>query len=487
MIKRFIQLCIVLLPVGLFFYLLWLDIAPGGIQEVHFEVADFSPYIDRLLPDERVSGVQYNQTGEAYLTILDDPTYFAVHFPQTDFDEVEVEIEFNNPGQPIVELGALQDIYSGAYDLRPLHNLIIEHINWSSISSGEVVLYEREHKFDSIDNFLSNLPPRSEIATYHYDLEVPYRIADYRPLQQEQSFDISLRGYHQYQTYIKDEALQAEFVLMDMNRSAGADEVALRVRNEHGEIVLETELEDDGNQTTNQASTTRTITLYKENLPEGVYSVELSGTSDIFWRQITTTQRYVTFVNRLYIGDDVGHRVESRATEFFTNAKHFTFETFHADAAQRLELGESEILIEQSHEKVKYSVEEAGVVRGYTPVGDIKITADGKFAFSRESFFDPDPVSLEAQSDLDALGVNYLLTTYRSPTDELEWQVASARFQIADIADESNTATFTLSTPAIFELQQTVDIHAINLTFYKKPLSKAEFWQEMIKRLPFGL
>lgn len=487
MISRIVQFILILIPFVIFGHLLVRDIAPSGEFVVMQTMDQDSPYRDRILPDERVSGVQRNMTGDAYVTIQDDPTYFSVHFPQTDFETVDVQLAFQNDGQSIVEFGALIDVFSQAYDLRPLHNLLIEELPWSSVESEGITLYQRDSQFDSVDAFLEDLPPLDRVATYHYDLEEPYIIEDYRPLGGERVIDASLRGYHQYKTYIKDEDFYAQLLYMDMNRTTGADDVALRVRNEDGYIVYEQLFEDDGNTTDNQISERRTVVMKKTGLPEGVYTVELSGTSDIFWRTITTTQRYVTFVNRLYIGDDVGYLENPRSSTFFTNAKYFTIETFHADATQRLTLGDAEVLIPRSHEKIKHSVEQAGVVRGFSPRGDVKITADGKFAFSEDAFFDPDPVSLEAQSDLDKLNVDYLITTYQSPVEQDGWLIGEATFAIADVIGEDRSATFSISTPAIVELQGTVDVHAINLRLNKAPLDTKGFFAAIRERLPFGL
>jgi hypothetical protein len=49
---RFVQLLILLIPIALFGWLLWLDIDPDGVKEIRYEMGDLSPYVDRLLPEE---------------------------------------------------------------------------------------------------------------------------------------------------------------------------------------------------------------------------------------------------------------------------------------------------------------------------------------------------------------------------------------------------------------------------------------------------
>lgn len=485
--KRLAQLVIVLIPVAIFIWLLVIDIAPGGEFTVTHAVDETSPFIDRILPDERVLPLQRNEQGESFTTLIDEPTYFSVHFPNTNFDRVVVEVLFENTTQSIVEVGALIDIFSQAYDLKPLHNLIIEHLGWKSVSSDDVTLYQRTKTYDSVDEFYEDPPARSQIATYHYDFDVPYRLPHYEPLGGERAIGVSLRGFHKFVTYVKNEPVNLELVFMDMNRQVGADEVRITVRNENGDIVHEEKLGDDGNTVANQISSTRTISLQSNGWPEGVYTVDLSGTSDIFWREIKTSLRYVTFVNTIYLADDVGYLPDPRGTVFFTNAKNFVFETLHAESTQNLGVGENEIQVPLSHEKVRASIDDAGVVQGNSPRGDIKIVGDGKFAFSRDAFFDPDPVRLSALTDLDALGIDYIITTYQSPEREGNWYRQEAIFSVEEVRNEENDATFSFSAPLIGEGQNTVDIHAINLRFEKDPMTFKEFLGAIRERLPFGL
>jgi hypothetical protein len=487
MLSRFIQFFIISVPIALFVWLLVIDIAPSGTFVVRHEVSEVSPYVHSVLPDERVLAIDYNQEGEPFVTIIDEPTYFTVQLPNTHFDSVEIEVEFDGGDQKIVELGALMDIFSRSFDLRPIQNTIIDSLDWESLGHEGLVLYQRNEDFASVQEFLSNPPDRSSIATYHASLDVPYRMDSYKSLGSMREIDVSLRGYHKLLTYIKDEELYFQAKFMDMNRTTGSDDVVVTVRNEQGEEITRQELLDDHNKTENQISSTREVIVKQSDLPEGVYTVEFSGTSDIFWRQFITPQRYAVFNTSLYIADDIGYLPESRATTFFTNAKNFTIETLHADGTQRLAIGKQEVFLDKSHEKHHVSIDDTGVVEGRTPIGDVKIVGDGKFSFSRDAFFEPDPVKLNTHTDLDALNVDYILSEYIAPEFRDGWDVASAVFDVNDIADKNNAATFTFSTPFIVQDQQMVKIHAINAIFRKKRLNLQGVLLALRDRLPFGL
>lgn len=455
--------CIVFLVLGLH------RLAPGGVFTVSAGTLERSPYINRILPQDRAP----ESTEGEYVTLVAEPAYFSVNLPDDDVRTVDVSLAYRNHGQDIFELGALTDIYSQSYDLKPIENALINESSWSSLRDGDRILLQRAETYASIADFLVNPPARSRIATYHDELGTPYRDAECVPLGRTQTFDVSLRGYHKLATYVKNEALDFAISYMDMNRTTGTDEGVVRVWNENEEIMFERRFSDDGNATENQVSSAlTTIDVEGVGWPEGVYTIEMSGTSDIFWRRITTAQRYATFVNRVYIGDDVGYRAEPRATAFYTDAKHFTFETFHADSPEWVRIGRLTVPLPTSHDKVQQSILDVGVVEGMAPVGDVKITGEGLFAFSLGSFFNPYPARLTVHTDLASLGIDFILANYAPPQEDEEgWSTASASFDAASLAKQNGAVTFILSAPAIAEEGAVVDIRDISVTFTRDPLT----------------
>ena len=137
------------------------------------------------------------------------------------------------------------------------------------------------------------------MATYHYDLQQPLIIPDYVAANALTTTNVSLRGYHEYLTYIKNEPLLIQADLMDMNREAGDDPVELLVLDADGVLVANQLLEDDGViEASNQGSAMRSVALVKNDLTEGVYKVILKADRDIFFRRLTTRQRYMTLLAR---------------------------------------------------------------------------------------------------------------------------------------------------------------------------------------------
>lgn len=463
--ELFLHALIIALPFVALGALTWHRLAPSGVFTVSAATTERSPYVNRILPQDRAP---LDASGD-YLTLIDEPGYFSVNVPD-GYTSVDVTVEYRNHGQPIIELGALTDIFSQSYDLRPLENTVVDALDWQEDTVEGVRVLQREDAVN-VNTFLTNPPPLWQIATYHADLPTAYRDAAYVPLGHTQTLDASLRGYHKFATYIKDEAFSFTFGFTDMNRTEGSDAGVVRVWNDQGQPVLEKFFDDDGNTAESQGHEgVQYLTLTGEGWSEGVYTVELSGTSDIFWRTITTPQRFVTFVNRMYIGDDVGYRDGDRRTSFITNAKHFVFETYHADSAEEVTLGGVALQLPESHEKVRYDVAEQGLVAGYTDKGDLFMTGDGLFALTDGSFFNPYPVRMNAYTDLDALNVDYVLTTYEPPTPLGDgWSSATATFDLAHVYQAEGSATFLLSAPGIAERDGKVDVRRITLAYHKQP------------------
>lgn len=450
----------------------WL--APSGTFTVAAGTLERSPYINRLLPVERAP----ESSDGAWVRVVEDPTYFTVNVPDGGYNDVTVTLEFANHGQPVIELGALTDMFAQAYDLRPLQNTIIDALDdWERTVVDGATRYSREPGTQPTD--------MSTVATYRTTFAEPYRDAAYAPLGTTQTLGASLRGYHKYATYIRDETFAVTLGYMDMNRTAGADAGVVRVWNENGDVMLEQHFADDGNAGDNQLEThASALTLAGSGWPEGVYTVELSGTSDIFWRSIATPQRYVTFVNRLYVGDDVAYLPEPRATRFVTSAKHLVFETFHADSPEHVVIGDKTVALLSAGDKTRATITAPGTVAGYTPVGDVKMTGDGLFALTEGSFFNPYPVQLNAYTDLAAQGIAYVVTTY-APAEHLAdgWYRASATFDLAPTVQSDGTVKFTLSTPGITEWGASVEVRNVTLAFHKSPMTFAEILQSIIRRV----
>ncbi|MFH1253214.1 MAG: hypothetical protein V1664_02680 [Candidatus Uhrbacteria bacterium] len=467
LIVKFFQIVIILIPVGLFFWLLNIQLVPSGIFVVERIVNERSPFIDRMLPDARVEAVYQESDGDWVQKIIGDPAFFFVH-PQRSFEIVEAEIKFKNTNTPIVELGVLADPTTGAYTLEPLQNLIIDNSTWFKIEKDGTILLQREQKFSSIEDFLAELPPREQIATYHYGLAKPYRLANYQPTDSEQTLEVSLRGSHEFYTYLKNEKLNFIFSYSDINQKIGEDTLTLVAINETGQAVAEIKAQDDGDASAdNKISASKELILSADNLPEGVYKIQMKASDDIIFPTIKTRQQKITFLNQVWLADNT----DSGQQQIWTEGKDLRLVTHQADGAQILTIDQKKLSIIEPFVEYLFSSATTGLVSLTTErSADLLIKASGHLAFSENQYFNPDPVRLLANTDLDRLGVNYIIANYTPPIKDGEWWVAKAKFKMGQAAFTEKTWKFVLSLPTVEQSDQEFILHSIKMTFLDQPL-----------------
>ncbi len=477
-LKFFLHLSLFLLPVLILFWLLNKDITPSGRFSLSYRVDGRSPYVERFLPDTRVQTPAAGPNGASSL-VVDEPAYASVHTPG-DFDTLEATLLFQNTDQPIIELGILQHDDPLQYDLEPIQNLLIDHSTWDRLDANGLVLLQRAKIYTTIDAFLADPPNRDTIASYQYDLDDPYRIPGYAPQNALTSIDVSLRGYHEFVTYVKNEPLTVQADFMDMNREYGEDPVTLLVFNEAGEPVAEEAVNDDGViEASSQGSSMRSVTLVKNDLPEGVYKVILKADRDIFFRRLTTRERYVTFVGSLYLGDEAGYRDAARSVQLWTSGKQLSFLTYHADGAQQVTIGSGSLKLPEAQTRYDFAVVDPGLVSVSAPAGDFTMTQDGLSAFSREQFFNPYPTRLASTTNLDALGINFIIARYTSPQEQDGWLKATAMFDLHTALLNNDDIKLVLSAPGIKSLQKSFALRGLDLTFVRPALTAGEFWSKV--------
>ncbi|NIV04497.1 MAG: hypothetical protein GWN59_07840, partial [Calditrichae bacterium] len=215
------------MPVILLVWLFNLNFVPSGVLEKSFDFSAPSAYADYLVPQQRVTGVMKDD-GESFQQILEEPVYFHVHLPSS-FNKMVVGVKFKPDTQSLLEYGPLITEEAWQYDLRPLYNQVLEDLGWPSVAKDGVKLYQRQSKYLSVEEFLSDTPPMNEIAVYNYTLESNYQIPGYQPRAEKKEYEIYLRGYHQFLTYVENEALDFSFWIQDMNRGEGADPVVINL------------------------------------------------------------------------------------------------------------------------------------------------------------------------------------------------------------------------------------------------------------------
>lgn len=474
---RTLRIIIVLIPIVLLALVAWRYLDLDGQYRVTWEPGDENIFVHGFRPTGRVTAVHDRDDGHRVTRLHGDPIYLSVS-PPGNYERATLNVWLDPGLQPQVELGATVDADAGQIMLRPLVHQTLEDLEWSSVRQGDIVLWQREDRFGTIASFLESLPPRSEIATYHYTLPAYDRIpASWTSGAGATQGGVSLRGFHEFVAATDGGDLNLRIEYMDMNRNVGADPVHVRVY-QGDKLVAEAERPDDGVvRATNASLDRQAIDVRAEGLDAGIVKVELNAGQDVYWRTIESSLSKMTFGPHVTIGDEVGYLAEPRRVVFWTDAQHLTLFTRHAEGVQTVAVGDERVEIAVPHERYEVENKDKGVVRVVVPQGDLVVVSDGHIAFSPDQFFNPDPIKLDDRTDLDALGVNYVIATYPDVQREDGMIMSQTTFPLGNLERETGASDepgayastgslrFVVSAPRLEDREVFVDIARLEILF----------------------
>jgi hypothetical protein len=420
--------------------------------------------------------------------IIGDPAYFTLRVPRR-FEKAKLTLKFkNNSSKSIIEAGILIDKEVWNYDLKPLDNTILNKLadEWETVRSGDLLLLQREKKIESVEEFLENPPAAERIAAYNYSLKKKFLLSDYEPVETEGTLCCPLQGAYKFYTYIKNEDLSFDFSLQDLNKNNDVDDVDILVYYSGKEIYKDT-LSDDG-------GVGRNLKLFLANLPEGVYKISLRANDDIITRTIKTPQSKIVFINKIALADAPE---VSCGRNIFTDSRALQFQTILSDRLGEVKIIEIPLLggnegedlnatgtlVKISETYKQFSTKE--ILPDFSeiimPSDGITVAGDGLFAFSQEAFFVPEIKKVDANFDADREGVDYIIANYTPPTQEGEWKIATADFDITNAYKEFNKHSFLISVPGL--LVEDGEASGVEIGEIKIELEGTNLWEKIKKIL----
>ncbi|MFH2063379.1 MAG: hypothetical protein ABIJ46_04500 [bacterium] len=445
-----IRLAAALAVLAIFARALAAVVTPDGYLTVTTDLKSPSAFVSEPKPSNRLD----LESGPPF-RLLDDPLYLDLR-PPSEFRTVTVRVEYLNRGQSSVEIGALANRLDGQFELRPVESRLVEALNWSRLSSGRLVLLQRNRRYSTLDEFLSSPPPPERVATCRVGLDWPYRPDGYVPLDEPKVRRVSLRGHHRLLTYTAGEMLSFSFVVQDMNRQDGADPVTLSVYREGSETaVARTVLQDDGNTSDDQRSSAlRTVAVSVSGPEPGLYRVEFTAPDDVFIRELTSRQPKFVFLGRLYLGDHIGYSDLIPPVEVLAGGNALTVRTAHAEGLQTIRVDGRSFEVQEPNVRQDVRLARDGrAIPIVSPRRDLLLETDGVFALEPDDFFRPLPTEIDwrlTSGDLDAAGIDYLLTEYEPPVRDGELTVATTAFDLDQLAlTDDGAYRFAVSAPGI--------------------------------------
>jgi len=430
--------------------LLYLGIVPFGKISYVYRFDRTSEFIGALTPKERVNDAQYPNT------MLGDPVYFTLHTPRS-FDWALVHLRYkninhDNLANPIIELGPLVDKISWRYDLRPVENKLIDSMDlvWEKVTSGDLVLLQKEKRFASVDDFLGALNEidLAKVAVYNYNLETDYLLRDYKASTRNLVIDRAMRGAYQFYTYIDKENLNFDFEFGDLNKNRDSDPIEVRLfRN--NELIETRQLEDDGNRSDDGfENEIRKLNFTVFDLETGVYKLELKANDDIVTEKIVTKQNKLAFVNGVRL-----HDVGNSDITIFTDSKKIQSKTIYPSSLQTIKIGNFELQLTETYKQFETSVVRATSTDELTKIllekDGVFLNGNGVFSYTTESLINPSIKKIDNNIDVRNDGIEYVLARYQAPIVEDDWKTASVAVDLSSAYREKQRYSFLVSIPGL--------------------------------------
>jgi len=451
-------------------FLIYQAVVPLGQITYSITPCDNSFFIQKLQPKERVSEV--DKTG-CTQKIIGEPVYFNLNTQRT-FNQAAVTVTYQDSGQNnIIELGPQADEWKN-YILRPLENKIIDRLNWNKISGNGAVLYQREKKFKTIEEFLNNLPPREEILAYKYDLPQLKYIEGYqnttglpacqsyvlciagrlrRPeeLGAPRNDILPLRGAYQFYTYLKNEPLDFNFSFSDLNLNKDADNIKVAIYYKDEQIAEKNLADERGGEEERQRADAGNIKLNMANLPEGFYKISVIANDDIITDKIISSQNIVSFINRIWLAEN-----ENKPIALYSDVPEATISTLNAASLQKINVNGDSLELAETYRQFSLPTRQSQSTLKLK-TGDVILSGAGVFSFSEDAFYDPDYKKMVKTTDVDEEKINYIITSYSSqnegevssPRPLDSWKTKTVSFDLTKAFRYKNNYNFIISVPGL--------------------------------------
>jgi len=465
-----------LILAGVVGWLLYMGVVPGGKISYVYDFTRPNYFIEKLTPQERVEEIK-----DGRQKIIGNPIYFSLRTPR-GFDKARLTLKYRRYCRdakfcvstiPIIEAGVLVDKIIWRYDLQPIENKIIDQLAlvWDKQEENGTMLLQKEKKYNSIEDFLENLPARDEITLHNYSLNEEFLLEDYEAEKTEQFTVPAIRGAYQFYTYVKDEILDFNFKFIDLNQNKDNDSIDINLYY-GGQLIDSRHLDDDGITGDNdEIKDERQLDLEIASLPEGVYKVEVKVNNDIVTKEICTKQKKLSFINKIWILENGGEEIN-----LVTDSRRLQVQTTNPGSLQTIK------------------VRELASSKDYDQKLELKV-----FSFSLEGLINPDFKKVTSDLDISESGISYILAKYGTPVEEdppssfgksedfgeARWKIAQAEFDLTNAYREFFKYGFLISVPGLKaddEVEDWVEIDKIKIELEGKTLG--EKIKEVLSRNP---
>jgi hypothetical protein len=232
--------------------------------------------------------------------------------------------------------------------------------------------------------------------------------------------------------------LDFDFKFSDINKNNDSDPIDINLYYKNS-LIDSRHLSDDSEMI--KASGKIEIRQLKFNvpaLPEGDYKIEIKTNDDIITNEMFSPQTKVSFINKIRLNANV-HDIQ-----LYTNSQKIQFVTTNPGSLQKVKINGGLLNIDKTYEQFSWS-NNSSLASLELEKGDIVISGNGLFSFTKDQFFNPMLKKLDSIFNADQAGINYIIADYKLPKKQSEWLDAEANFDLTSAYRENGNYNFLIS------------------------------------------
>lgn len=118
-VVKFIRFILIFVVFGLLIWFTWMNFIPSGVLKARKDVEKSSPYFSDFYPSVRMRGIERDETGSIFRTMIVDPLYFDLLMPR-QFAEAKVRIRYQKTHDQPLFIGLKKIDEPWAFDFKEL-------------------------------------------------------------------------------------------------------------------------------------------------------------------------------------------------------------------------------------------------------------------------------------------------------------------------------------------------------------------------------
>ncbi|MBN2853952.1 hypothetical protein JXK06_00215 [Patescibacteria group bacterium] len=408
--------------------------------------------------------IRLDSKTKSYLKIIAEPVYFNFYSPRS-FSKAKVTVKyFDNLAEatPIIEVGLLKGGVSGNYELKPLQNKIIDDLKFSwnrVVDDGETLILQREKVYRNELDFFADFSegrlencvggPMGCAVFYNYDHNYQYK-ALANNLNRSIKINQALRGEHQFFNYFNQGSWFLNFNFRDLNLSSGQEIVKVNIYLDNNLIASQSlngldlsPSNENFNNENRQGEFIGELRFSGLAKTGSLYKVEIKASNDIIIESIESSSDQLVFANKLW-------PVYSEGLKISTEAKFLSVKTFETESLGNIFLNEEKFELDKTYSSLLLEAkdEERYLNELKLEKSGVLIELNGFIALPDTKFFKALPEKMDRFFSASG-SASYLLSNYKSPKKEKNYQVASLEFDLEGAYLNNKYYSFVISVPGL--------------------------------------